>query len=669
MWKKQLIALNLALLLLGLTAVPALAAEPGSDVVPYIPPEETVTDARLPELLQLPAWASEDDLDLQNSPDTPYKIVVDGTPFWSDQNASGSQWTYRAEDHYLTLTGYNGGTINASGDLTVYAQNNVTITGSSGGSYGGGGILVDGMLTLVVGSGSVQISGGDGQIRGGDAIYASQFGYGNFAGTNAYFHGGDATSTSAADKPIGGFGINAGFVLLSGSGSVYIYGGDASTYSASNSLGGCGICADTVYIESDCTIRGGTGVYGSPGIYFFSYCEFDVVTASVSCPDRRGSAVYTPTDDTYWYYSKHTTVSGTSMSITITPNRYTLWLYGGGQDAILPGGSASSTSLTDYYPTSYNLTDYIFQRSGHIQLAWTGSGYSDSDPLPLNAYFTPVTNCSLHAYWTEAKAGDIILNALDGRLADGSFYQKFSGAQAALPSQVSYKNEVSGLLGWCTLPAPTADSDRLFSGQWFAAGDTAPSDPDRVTVLYAQETYGGPYAIYHPTAGALNSGGTILVQNVVSTVSDLYVYALDGSQMAGPDGYTFAGWSTQADAGQAEYAPGDKIPLPENTLVHLYAVWEPTEYSVTPESGLTITTIPASKTVRVTLSDWAGSGDYTAVCALYEGDKMVDCAIADDSGVMELRYRSDTPPLCKVFAVNQDWQPIRSCASCTPRIP
>ena len=278
MWKKQLIALNLALLLLGLTAVPALAAEPGSDVVPYIPSEETVTDARLPELLQLPGWASEDDLDLQNSPDTPYKIVVDGTPFWSDQNASGLQWTYRAEDHYLTLTGYNGGTINASGDLTVYAQNNVTITGSSGGSYGGGGILVDGMLTLVVGSGSVKIAGGDGQIRGGDAIYASQFGYGNFAGTNAYFHGGDATSTSAADKPIGGFGINAGFVLLSGSGSVYIYGGDASTYSASNSLGGCGICADTVYIESDCTIRGGTGVYGSPGIYFFSYCEFDVVT-------------------------------------------------------------------------------------------------------------------------------------------------------------------------------------------------------------------------------------------------------------------------------------------------------------------------------------------------------------------------------------------------------
>ena len=46
---------------------------------------------------------------------------------------------------------------------------------------------------------------------------------------------------------------------------------------------------------------------------------------------------------------------------------------------------------------------------------------------------------------------------------------------------------------------------------------------------------------------------------------------------------------------------------------------------------------------------------------------MMDCAVTDDGNtVMELRYSGDTPPLCKVFAVNRDWQPIRACTAYTP---
>lgn len=665
MWKKQLIALNLALLLVVLAATPALAAGPDGDVIPYVP-EAAGAEVVLPDP-PAPDWAEEGDLNLQDASDTPYLISVDGTSFWSDQDTSGDRWSYEAEDHTLTLNGYYGGTINASGDLTVYTQNTVSITGTSGGNYGGGGILVDGSLMLIVLSGSLHINAGDGRVRGGDAIYAAQFSYGNLVGTDAYFYGGDATSTYASDSPLGGTGINAAFVLLYGSGRVYIYGGDSSTYSYSDSMSGFGIYADTVYIESDCTIHGGYGVYSSPGIYFLSYCEFEVVNASIYCHDYRGSAVYTPNEGTYWYYNKHTTVSGPGTSITITPNRYRLRLYGGSSDAALPGG-ATWTSLEAYYPTGYDLSDYLFQRPGYAQLAWTGSGYSTSDPLPLNAYFTPATNCSLNAYWTAANPGDIILNALDGQLANGSFYQKTTGASATLPAQVSYGDGESSLLGWCSLPTPEADADYLLSGQWYEGGATISSDPDQATVLYAQENASGTYAIYHPTAGTLKNGGTILVQGSTASDTDLWVHTPDGSQLAAPEGYTFAGWSTQENAAQAQYTPGSEIHLSQNAVLHLYAVWTPTEYSYTPASGLTITSIPASRTIRVTVTGtWAGNSSYTAICALYDGDKMTDCAVTENgSTVMELQYSGDTPPLCKVFAVNQDWQPIRACTAYTP---
>lgn len=672
MWKKQLMALNLALLLLGLTAVPAVAAGQVDEAIPYVPPEDEAMEADLPlpDLSTVPDWADGGDLSLQDTSDSPYLISVDGTSFWSNQDTTGNQWSYRAEDHALTLTGYYGGSIRASGDLTVYTQNTVNITGADGSSYGSDGVAVDGTLMLIVLSGSVHISGGDGSVRGGDAIHANEFNYGNLIGTSAYFYGGDATSTVYADEPFGGCGIRAGFIMLLGTGRVYSYGGDVSYSSTAKAMGGYGILTDTIYIESDCTIRGGNGYFCGPGICFLSYCQFGVVNASIICPGSVGYAIFNPEERT-WYVSPHTTVGGTSLMRTITINQYRLNLYSNaGSSATLPNG-ATWTSLQEYYPASYDLMDYIFQRPGYVQLAWTGSGYSASDPLPLNTVFTPATNCSLYAYWTAANPGDIILNALDGRLSDGSFYQRITGPSAALPAQVSYEDEASSLLGWCSLPTSVGTENYLLSGQWYEGGDVMPSDPDQVTQLYAQENYYGSYAIYHPGAGAPVNGGNILVQGTrgnPSSPTDLYAYTLNSAQLTAPEGYTLAGWATAENSSQIAYQPGEEIHVPQNSVQHLYAVWQPTEYTYTPAPGLTVISVPLTKTIRVEISDsWAGSTAYTALCALYEGDKIVDCALSSTgSGTLELQYPGDTPPLCKVFALNENRQPLRACTSYTP---
>ena len=290
MWKPELRCLNMSLPVLARTARPALAAGPDQDVIPYVP-EAAGAEVVLPDP-PAPDWAGEGDLSLQDTSDTPYLISVGDTSFWSDQDTSGDRWSYRAEDHTLTLTGYYGGGIRASGDLTVYTQNTVNITGSDGSSYGGDGVAVDGTFMLIVMSGSVHISGGDGRGRGGEAIYANAFNYGNFVGTNTYLYGGDATSTAYADEPFGGCGINAGFIMLLGTGRVYAYGGDVSYSSTTRAMGGYGVLTDTVYIESDCTIQGGSGYFCGPGIAFYSYCQFGVVNASVICTGYVGYAIY-----------------------------------------------------------------------------------------------------------------------------------------------------------------------------------------------------------------------------------------------------------------------------------------------------------------------------------------------------------------------------------------
>ena len=65
----------------------------------------------------------------------PYWIRVNGTSFLSDEDASGTGWSYNRSYGTLSLTDYTGSLITSSGDLTIYTNGTVNVSGSSG-SYG-----------------------------------------------------------------------------------------------------------------------------------------------------------------------------------------------------------------------------------------------------------------------------------------------------------------------------------------------------------------------------------------------------------------------------------------------------------------------------------------------------------------------------------------------------
>jgi len=73
------------------------------------------------------------------------------------------------------LNGYEGKSIQASGDLRIYASGDSRVSGASS-SYGFTGIDVSGNLTLTVAEGvELTVFGGDGRTQGGNGITCSSF--------------------------------------------------------------------------------------------------------------------------------------------------------------------------------------------------------------------------------------------------------------------------------------------------------------------------------------------------------------------------------------------------------------------------------------------------------------------------------------------------------------
>lgn len=243
---------------------------------------------------------------------------------------------------------------------------------------------------------------------------------------------------------------------------------------------------------------------------------------------KNGMAIYTSSGNS-WYYSKYTTVTESGSRITITPKQHRITLYGNAPDA--SHGGQSTVTLTPYYGDFFSLYDYTFQRPGYTQVAWTKDSPSGSAPLPLDyEIWVEDSDASYYAYWVPAEPGDVILNALNGKLPGGSFYQKSSGP-VTLP-QVDFEDDFQNLIGWCTLAEPEFgdDPEHVLPGQWYEAGDTIPAFPDRVTQLYARGSVYFGYYVYHPGAGSVANGGTVLVQTIYASS------LLDSSYLIPPSG-------------------------------------------------------------------------------------------------------------------------------------
>lgn len=618
--EKKLLSLNLALLFLFLCAHPAFAA--GTEhAEEFLQSEASVA---MGETLQC---HEQNEVAMQSaSEDDPYYICVGENVFRSNQDASGDGWTYNAEWHELLLNGYQGSGISASGDLSIYVTDDTTIKGYGDTTYGDDGISVAGYLTLGIWSGShLQVSGGYGSKYGGDAIY--------------------------------------------GRDCVDIYGGGFLTVTGGNSTihGGNGIFSNSVYVATDGTVCGGDGTYGGAGIFFYNSCSFYLANETIIGGDGESGYAIASEDGRAWRYSEHMTIQVSQKKVILKVHEYTLRLFDENRRIF---------SKTAEYPMYYDLLDYRQEKEGFVQVGWQYRDVMDNAFLPINESFCPSTNTDLYAYWEPVGPRDILLQGLDGYFDNKRTYQKYTGIDVILPKQLNYsRSDDINLLAWSDQLQASALDLCVYDGIWYCGGDTVEAEADTAKVLYAYPQSGAGTAIYHPTKGTVKKGGTVIVQGRYSGIvspMDLQTYTIGADYLTAPENYRLAGWSTSPEAETVDYELGEELQVDGGAVQHLYAVWEGREYTETPETGCTVTTIPAEAKVVVTLEkSWCiEKGVKQGFCALYdENGKLIDVSVGTQNGdqgiTLEMQYMGETAKTCKVFGVKDQNIPTGQAIECT----
>ena len=324
-----------------------------------------------------------------------YRIFVGDERFWSDETASGNGWSYA--DGTLTLNGYQGEDICASGDLTILSSGNVSIKCPD--DYSGSGLNVDGTLLVVVKDGTFDVCGGS-TANGytGNAVRAAVFGCRFCEGTYGRFVAGSTNRSGAQAKDA----ILTGRLLFIADNVQeinYFIAGGSAPYSF-GSIGGCGINAIDVTVNASGTISGGNGYSPGPAVYYSSSCNFGLANISLQSghSSRTSSEIAIMSDSSAEGWSKdiNTTAEKSSSRIEITINKYKVTLYGEGGTR----GSATFTSLQEYYPASYDLSEYTFTRDGYIQTGWRNAS---GDLVPLDKKITPVKNTWFDAVWEKSE--------------------------------------------------------------------------------------------------------------------------------------------------------------------------------------------------------------------------------------------------------------------------
>lgn len=621
--EKKLLSLNLALVLLFLCVQPAFAAD--TERADSTEPLQSEASAATEEHLR--RQEPQNEIATQSASDEDaYYICVGNTWFRSDENHSGDGWTYYAAWQELFLDGYHGSGISASGDLSVYVGGDSIIEGTELSDIGEDGISVTGFLRLTIFSDShLKVTGGFGSNQGGDALYGR-------AGVDIW-----------------------------GNGSYEAIGG------SSNGTGGCGVHSDSVYVGADGTLQGGTGATGGAGVFFYTSCEFYAVNATIRGGAGRDGYAIQSEDGSDWYYSIHMIKTGNEYEIRLVVKQYTLMLYGNGGHK---SNYATAEALTAYYPEYYSLIDHRFEQDGYEQVGWL----DDTEVLPLDTVFTPTTNTSLRAYWEPVKAGDILLQGLSGYFDTEKTYRKYSDQYVELPKQLNYPDG-STLLAWSDQLEVTPLDSSVYAGAWYCGGDVVKQDTAATKVLYACPQNGFGTAIYHPTKGAVKSGGTVIIQGEYSSMvspTDLRAYTLDASYLTAPDGYELAGWSTSPEAKTVDYPLNGRLFVEKRNIQHLYAVWKGIEYSKEVATGCTVTSVPVEEQVQVTLDqNWCETNEVQqGFCALYdEHGKLISVSFGKQTGeqgiTLEMQYREDeTPKTCKIFGVKDQNIPASGALQC-----
>lgn len=695
--KKKILSLNLVLLMLAMMVQPVSAGQYDavdySDVIDNIAAERgsmveapdeftTASDAADDTLTQykdiVNNIGSNDNNVSTYSNTTAYDIWVESEHFMSDTDASGKGWTYKADENKLTLDNcfIQDTAIRASGDLTVYAKGKVDIMADRDSKMGFGydGIETDGFLTLYAAGDELSIWGGDGIVRygvsasyakGGNAITARGGFLGVFVSGETILYGGE--NSEGTTVKLGTFGIYAPTVQLTSQNKakVKIHGG--SNYNtSSDSTAGVGIIAARVSIEAESYISAGErGTCSAPGIFFSESCEFGAVNSEVagsSGIDGRAYAIQNP-DDNKPRYSIHTTVTDKGYNVKTAVKKYTFKLIGNGG---YTSNGNTQLSFTDYYPASYQLSKYVFERTGYTQIGWNQFAGMDDLSVPLNDVYTPTSPSQLTAYWAKTNKGEVLLNCLEGQFSDGKCYKNYGNKSVELPESLLYSGNKLMLLGWSDEPDsdPAENDSYVYAGKWYAGGTTVDPDSSKTTVMYGRAADNG--VIYHPMAGILKNGGNIIVQGLKGTLStDKTVQVIGQEKMNAPAGYEFAGWSVSEDSDVVKYKPGDEITLKKGALYNLYAVWDKTSYTYSPENGVTVTYRPDDKNISIELtSEWCSKNSVSnSACALYRNGKQISAAAQKySSGTnvkLSMDYTGSDDISCSIFTADTKWKPTR----------
>lgn len=385
----------------------------------------------------IPVFATQNDVyNSYTNINAGYNIVVDGNSFFSLYDARGNGWEYKADGNLLFLNGYSGSGIRASGDLVIYAEGINEVSGYTGMYYGSNGIKSSGDIEIIVTDGTTYISGGDGYSQGADGIYSR----GNtsiytFEGASLFVDGGDTEET----KNSGGDAILGETVSLSGYGFVRATGGNG-TLLYNYGCGGCGIIGNNVYIHGSCELTGGSGYYGGSGINFSDYCETGIVNTSIYGGNGLYGYAIQNSEGLNWNYNDHTIVSGDLYSIKISIRQYILKLFGCGGTR----GPATFETLESYYPTNYNLSEYIFQRTGYTQVGWTNTS---GNLMQINSLYTPDKDTYLYAEWAP-NTYKITYNSNGGSGSMNSSVHTYDISQSL--TDCAFSKEGYTFAGWST---------------------------------------------------------------------------------------------------------------------------------------------------------------------------------------------------------------------------
>ncbi len=278
-----------------------------------------------------------------------------------------------------------------------------------------------------------------------------------------------------------------------------------------------------------------------------------------------------------------------------TINSYTLTYNGNGST----GGTPPTGTTQNYNTTIAVAGPGSLVKAGTTFAGWNTAANGSGTPYAPSDTFTFTANTTLYAQWT-ANNYTLSYNANGGTGTDpasSSVAYNSSTTTAANP----YTRTGFAMTGWNT--AANGSGTHANAGGSFTM-------PASDTTLYAE--WKGTVAYNGNNA----TGGTVPTDASSPYFAGSTVTVLGGGSMV-RNGYTFAGWNTQANGNGANYAPASTFTMSGNLL--LYAKW--TNVSApnilyTPIPNTTSTTNP---TVVVTASDPDGISSMAIVSKVNGG--------------------------------------------------